>query len=126
MLRRLVALVVLSVGAALAVAQPPPPELERTERLIEELTGLKERVAAIQAELDRLLLDLREHKGALQNPPAYNAITQSSGAAAPASAPAAAKRAAQCAANTSKGDRCTRPAERGSRYCWQHQHIQKK
>ena len=28
---------------------------------------------------------------------------------------------AQCAATTTKGTRCTRKAEKGSKYCWQHQ-----
>jgi len=40
--------------------------------------------------------------------------------AAPTPQPSASGEPAQCAATTQSGKRCSRPAEAGSRFCWQH------
>jgi hypothetical protein len=41
-------------------------------------------------------------------------------AARPAPAPRPTAEPPRCAATTRSGKRCTRPAEEGSRFCWQH------
>jgi hypothetical protein len=98
----------------LLLAPPPPAELERTDQLIESVTAMKAKVAALQNEIDNLLRTLSEQRGALQRgPQPFSYLSTAEGDA---------KEAKQrCAANTSAGKRCTRPAEAGSRYCWQHQ-----
>jgi hypothetical protein len=96
------------------LAPPTPAELERTDQLIESVTAMKAKVAALQAEIDNLLRTLSEQRGALQRgPQPFSYLSTPEGDT---------KEAKQrCAANTSAGKRCTRPAESGSRYCWQHQ-----
>jgi len=95
-----------------------PGELERTEQLIQQLSALKAKVAAMEQELDAALKLLAEHKGSIQaGPPAYNAL-QNIAADTPADTRKATSR---CAALTGKGARCSRPAIEGSRYCKQHQ-----
>jgi hypothetical protein len=107
----------LLVVPLLIVAQSKiSPELERTDQLIQQLTEMKAKVGAIESQLDTLLTALAEHRGTLVNPKSYNALENLQ------DAPADARKAtARCAALTSKGSRCTRPAVEGSRYCKQHQ-----
>ena len=99
--------------------QTPPPELERVERTLQTLADLKTKVAAISAQIDQLITELSEQKGAIQNrkPAAFGGIVEVSGVSADPSRP----KAARCGAITAKGERCTRPAVPGSRYCRQHQ-----
>lgn len=100
-------------------AQTPPPELERVERTLQTLADLKTKVAAIEAQIDQLIAELSEQKGAIQNrkPAAFGGIGDvGSGPADPAK-----PKAARCAAITAKGERCTRASVSGSRYCRQHQ-----
>ena len=95
---------------------PPNAELERTDQLIQQITEIRTKVAVLQAELDGLLRSLSEQRGALQKAPQpFAYLSDSEGDAAPK--PAATVR---CAASTLNGKRCTRSAESGSRYCWQH------
>ena len=100
-------------------AQTPPPELERVERTLQTLADLKTKVAAISAQIDQLIAELSEQKGAIQNrkPAAFGGIVEVSGGAADPARP----KAARCGAITAKGERCTRPSVPGSRYCRQHQ-----
>lgn len=107
----------LIAGLLCAQTAPPQGELERTEQIIQALGELKTKVAQIEAEIDVLLKALSEQKGALQNRPAYNALEHIDRP----DAPAAKKAPVRCAAYTNKGERCTRPAVSGSRYCRQHQ-----
>jgi hypothetical protein len=97
--------------------QAPPGELERVEKTLQYATDLKAKLAAMSAELDQFIAELSEQKGALQNkkPAPFGGIAD----AGPADA--ARPKAARCAAMTAKGERCTRPAVTGSRYCKQHQ-----
>jgi hypothetical protein len=119
MIRRLLLTAIL-LPLALA-SQPPatPPELERINGLIEELTSLKTQASAIETRIDAILRALAEQRGALQqNPPAYNALQNLSDAPDPNPKAAPLRR---CAAITSSGKRCTRGAMESSRYCRQHQ-----
>jgi uncharacterized small protein (DUF1192 family) len=96
----------------------PPGELERTAKTLQSLTELKTRVQEIEAEIDRLLKELSEQKGKLEAQPAPQGKPWSNIAdIQPDRKPVAVR----CAAITSKGARCTRPAVEGSRYCKQHQ-----
>lgn len=109
--------VLLLVVPLLVIAQDKvSPELERTDALIRQLTELKAKVSAIESELDGLLAALAEQRGALASTKSYNALEHVQ------DSPADAKKATtRCAAVTSKGDRCSRAAVTGSRYCKQHQ-----
>lgn len=100
-------------------AQAPSPELERVERSLQTLTELKAKVAAIETQIDQLIAELSEQKGAIQNrkPAAFGGVSGMNDGPADPSKP----KASRCAAITSKGERCTRPAVAGSRYCRQHQ-----
>ena len=116
-----IVLVGLLVCPVRAQQETPPPkapgELERVEKTLQYATGLKARLAAMEAEVDQLIAELSEQKGALQNakPAPFGGIADS-GPADPAK-----PKATRCAAITAKGERCTRPAAAGSRYCRQHQ-----
>jgi hypothetical protein len=98
-------------------AQAPPGELERVEKTLQYATDLKVKLAAMSAELDQFIAELSEHKGAIQNakPAPFGGLADTG------PADAARPKAARCAAMTAKGERCTRPAVAGSRYCKQHQ-----
>jgi len=119
---RLVALILLFLFAAPAFpqqAQAPPAELERVEQTLQTLTELKAKVAAIEAQIDQLIAELSERKGAIQNhqPVPFGGISDASAGPADPVKP----KAVRCAAITGKGERCTRSAVAGSRYCRQHQ-----
>ena len=96
--------------------QKVSPELERTDSMILQLTDLKAKVAAIETQIDGLLAALSEQRGALASSKTYNALEHVQDVQADSK-----KATARCAALTSKGDRCTRAALDGSRYCKQHQ-----
>lgn len=119
---RAIAILVLLLFAAPAFpqqAQTPPPELERVERTLQTLADLKAKVAAMGAQIDQLIAELSEQKGAIQNrkPAAFGGIGESGAGPSDAAKP----KATRCAAITAKGERCTRPSVPGSRYCRQHQ-----
>ncbi len=122
---RLVALILLFLLAAPAFPQQeqaPPAELERVDQTLQTLAELKAKVAAISAEIDQLIAALSEQRGAIQNrkPAAFGGIgLLGDSSAGPADV--AKPKASRCAAITVKGDRCTRSAVAGSRYCRQHQ-----
>ncbi len=100
-------------------AQSPSPELDHVERTLQTLADLKTKVTAIEAQIDQLIAELSEQKGAIENrkPAAFGGINAgSSGPSDPAK-----PKAARCAAMTAKGERCTRPTVAGNRYCRQHQ-----
>lgn len=106
----------LLVPLFLAAQQKISPELERTESMIQQLTELKAKVTAIESQIDGLITALSEQRGALASTKSYNALEHVQ------DSPADQKKAAiRCAAVTSKGGRCSRPAVEGSRYCKQHQ-----
>ncbi|MGD0577690.1 MAG: hypothetical protein ABSC08_02055 [Bryobacteraceae bacterium] len=113
----IVLLLTLVHPASSQQAQAPPGELERVEKTLQYATDLKAKLAAMSAQLDQFIAELSEQKGALQNkkPAPFGGIADS-GPADPAK-----PKAARCAAMTAKGERCTRPAVAGSRYCRQHQ-----
>jgi hypothetical protein len=115
---RVLAVLVLMVvcSAADPPAAPVAGELERTQALIERLTALKSRVAGLEQELDAVLRQLSEVKGALEKRPSFDAIRSPAEEVEPDHP----KAAARCGALTSAGKRCTRPARTGSRYCSQH------
>jgi len=118
-MRAIAILLLFAAPAFTQQTQTPPPELERVERTLQTLADLKTKVAAISAQIDQLITELSEQKGAIQNrkPAAFGGIVEVSGVSADPSRP----KAARCGAITAKGERCTRPAVPGSRYCRQHQ-----
>ncbi|MCC7156400.1 MAG: hypothetical protein IT161_17620 [Bryobacterales bacterium] len=98
-------------------AQPKiSPEIERTESMIQQLTELKAKVSAIESQIDGLIAALSEQRGALASTKSYNALEHVQDSPADPK-----KTSVRCAAVTSKGARCSRPAVEGSRYCKQHQ-----
>ena len=112
------------LAANLPLGSAPPAggcagEAARIEALIGQLTELKSRLAEAEAQVDALLRTLSEQKGAVANPPQFDALKQGPepGGGEPDRKPAVVR----CAAITSSGKRCTRPAAPGSRYCRQHQ-----
>ena len=118
---RLVALILLFLFATPAFPQQeqaPPAELERVDRTLQTLAELKTKVAEISAQIDQLIAALSEQKGAIQNrkPAPFGGVGDFSSGPADAAKP----KAVRCSAITAKGERCTRSAVPGSRYCKQH------
>ena len=115
--------IALCLLAALSLGAEPPPavqvELAQTEETLRQLADLKEKVTQIQVQIDALILALSERRGALAN-----AKPAPFGGLAPVSAivdrPDPKPRVARCAALTKEGERCSRAAQAGSRYCKQH------
>ena len=106
-----------------AGAEPPEAaqaELARTEETLQQLIDLRAQVTALEERLDGLIRSLSEHKGALANakPAAFGGVV-ASGSALP-DRPDPKPRVVRCAALTKEGDRCSRAALAGSRYCKQH------
>ena len=99
----------------------PKPELAQVEKTLQSLNELKAKVAAISTELDQLIAEMSELKGSLattKGPPAFGGMD---GGGSVLVAADGKPKMARCAAITAKGERCTRPAVPGSRYCKQHQ-----
>lgn len=124
---RATAILVLLLFAAPAFPQQSPapaPELERVEHTLQALAELKAKVTAISTEIDQLIAELSEQKGAIQNrkPAAFGGIAEVSASPADPAKP----KATRCAAMTAKGERCTRASVPGSRYCRQHQMAHQK
>ena len=114
----LILLVLLCTPAFPQQAPAPAAELDRVERTLQTLADLKTKVAAIETQIDQLIAELSEQKGAIANrkPAAFGGMSD----AGPGTADPAKPKAGRCAAITSKGDRCTRPSVAGGRYCRQH------
>jgi hypothetical protein len=123
MWRRVGFAVLVFVLAVLAQApKSTQPEVERLDDIVRQLTELKAKAAAMDAQIEVLLRALSEQRGALQQKPqVYNALQHVESMTETASAPDAAAPKARCGALTGNGTRCTRPAKAGSRYCSQHQ-----
>jgi uncharacterized small protein (DUF1192 family) len=109
----------LCVYQPFAIAKAPPPEIERIEKTLQALTELKTKVSAIEHEVDQLIAELSEEKGAAANakPAPFGGISSSYVDSADPAKP----KPVRCAALTAKGERCSRAAVPGSRYCRQHQ-----
>lgn len=122
--RRLLIALLLAAGLPLA-ANPPSAEddLAHTEALLQTLTEMRTQVAEMQAKIDELTRQLSERKGALANrqppPPAFGGILGSPSSSLP-DRPDPRPALRRCAALTQSGDRCSRSASPGSRYCKQH------
>ena len=116
MLRRAIGTLCLLAALVGAQSKPNNAELERIEGLIQKLTDMKSKVAAMETELDTILRALSEQRGALQQKPqAYNAfahVEADNDTSVPKN---------RCAALTANGKRCSRPAKPNSRYCSQHE-----
>ncbi len=115
----LLMLVLFAIRAFPRQGQAPSPELERVERALQALSDLKAKVAAIETQLDQMIAELSEQKGAAQNrkPAAFGGMGEVAASPADPSKP----KSVRCGAMTAKGERCTRPSVPGSRYCRQHQ-----
>ena len=106
-------------------ANPPTAEeeLAHTEQLLRTLSELKVQVVEIQGKIDEITQQLSERKGALANRPApapFGGVLAAPGGTMQAGRPDARPALRRCAALTREGDRCSRQALAGSRYCKQH------
>ncbi len=103
---------------ALAGGQTPPAAdakkqyLERRAAILRQMAEAKAKLAALDVELQLL----EESRPADTPAPAPTAWRDE-----PASAVSDTKKASpRCLSVTRDGKRCTRPAEPGAKYCWQH------
>lgn len=87
--------------ALLAFASPTKDELRK------QIAELKVKAFEIQTQVELLEAQLRDLESAESNQPLP-----------PAKTPAAPR--VRCAGHTKDGSRCSRYAEAGSRFCWQH------
>lgn len=109
----------VSLALVTASAQAPSPEAQRIEQTLSSLQAMKARLNEMQSEVDGLIRALSEQKGQLSaQPPAFGGSAATS--TAYADSPDKPKPTVRCAALTKEGDRCTRPAVSGARYCKQH------
>jgi hypothetical protein len=114
-----IAILIFVISVLAQAPKQSPAELERLDDVVRQLTELKAKVAAMDAQLEVLLRALSEQRGALQQKPqVYNALQHVESTVA--SAPDTAAPKSRCAALTANGTRCTRPAKPGNRYCSQH------
>jgi hypothetical protein len=97
-------------------AEAPPkktsPEeyLKKRAELLRQVGDLKAKLAALEIELQ--LLEEERAAAGVAPPPAGSTWRDSPDPAKPARA--------RCASVTKDGKRCTRAAEPGKKYCWQH------
>ena len=109
--------------AALAGSQTPPaaaPQtkkeyLERRAGILRQMAELKAKLAALEVEL-QLTEESRPADPAL--PPPATAWRDETVAADGT----VKKTSTRCLSVTRDGKRCTRPAENGAKFCWQHRH----
>ena len=104
---------------ALASAQSPPSPSAARKEYVERRAAILRQMADTKAKLSALELDLQlleESRSA--EPAAPPPASWREDPAAPENA--AKKPSARCLSVTRDGKRCTRPAEAGTKYCWQH------
>ena len=103
---------------ALASAQSPPASAARKEYL-ERRTAILRQMAETKAKLSALELDLQLLEESRSAEPV--APPPTSWREAPSAPDGAAKKTSvRCLSVTRDGKRCTRTAEAGTKYCWQH------
>lgn len=110
------------------ICPPIGAQSPSTEALSREIADLKRQVAALEQRLDLVIsmLNRQPTPGSSVGPVGQsNPVTQtspavrSSVAASPPRSPGGATRV-QCQATTKKGTQCSRMAQAGASYCWQH------
>lgn len=113
-MRTFVILLTLVFQADVAPKKTSPDEyLKKRAELLRQVGDLKAKLAALEIELQ--LLE-EERAAAAGVAPAPAASTWRDGGGADPAKPARAR----CASITKDGKRCTRAAEPGKKYCWQH------
>lgn len=112
----------LLVGIVLVFGQTPPVSnakkeyLERRAVILRQMAEVKAKLAALELDLQLLEESRSVDPGAAAPPP-------NSWREEPGSAEGSNKKApARCLSVTRDGKRCTRPAEAGLKFCWQHRH----
>ena len=103
------------ISLAPASGQNPPPKKEHLEKranILRQMAEMKAKLSALELEL-QLLEESRTAEPA--QPPAL-AWREENGTGEGA----AKKTLIRCLSVTRDGKRCSRPAEAGGRYCWQH------
>ena len=99
--------------------QNPPPANGLKKEYVEKRASILRQMAELKAKLSALELELQLLEEARTSEPAAPLAT--SWREEPASAEGAAKKpVVRCVSVTRDGKRCTRPAETGGKYCWQH------
>ncbi len=105
---------------ALASAQSPPPpasaakkeHLERRAAILRQMAETKAKLSALELDL-QLLEDSRSAEPVAPPPTAWREEPGTSDGVAK-------KTSVRCLSVTRDGKRCTRTAEVGTKYCWQH------
>lgn len=115
---RLHALIISILLLAFANGQTPPVSSAKKEYLERRATILRQ-MAEVKAKLSALELDLQLlEESRLADPPAPPLTSWREEAPAPDGS--VRKSTVRCLSFTRDGKRCTRPAEAGGKYCWQH------
>ena len=105
---------------ALASAQSPPPaasagkkeHLERRAAILRQMAETRAKLSALELDL-QLLEESRSAEPTAPPPTAWREEPST-----PDGVPK--KTSVRCLSVTRDGKRCTRPAEAGTKYCWQH------
>lgn len=107
--------IALLSGQTPPAANPKKEYLERRATILRQMAEIKAKLASLELEL-QLLEESRSADPAAPLPP-------TSWREEPGSPDGNPKKAtARCLSVTRDGKRCTRPAEAGLKYCWQHRH----
>ena len=114
--------------AAQAPVPSPPPNKEKPAHYLERRAELLRKMGDLRAGLQALELELQildeERQHAPAEPTASNqtAWRESVRPDGRKEEEVVKKARPRCSAFTSAGKRCTRSAEQGSKFCWQHRH----
>ena len=104
---------------ALASAQSPPPTSAAKKEYLERRAAILRQMAETKAKLSALELDLQlleESRSVEPVAPSPTAWREE-----PSALDGVPKKTSvRCLSVTRDGKRCTRPAEAGTKYCWQH------
>ncbi len=103
------------------MGQPPPVSSAKKEYLERRAVILRQ-MAEVKAKLAALELDLQLLEESRATDPAAPSAPNSWREELGSSDGPGKKAATRCLSVTRDGKRCTRPAEAGLKYCWQHRH----
>lgn len=104
-----------------AAAPPKQTHQERRAEILRTMQELRAKLQALELEL-QLIEEERQNAPAEAAAPAQTGWRETTRPDGRKDVEAVKKARPQCQAFTSNGKRCTRSAETGSKYCWQHRH----